>query len=470
MTVTEHTQCTDTAAPVDHLRPFAHFTTPSTWINDPNGLLFHKGVWHLFFQNNPVGSTWGSISWGHATSRDLTTWEHQDVAIPATDTEMAFSGSAVADTANTSGLGGPGETPLVAIYTSCYYGDHPRAGVQSQSLAYSVDEGRTWQRYAGNPVLDIDSTEFRDPKVFWYGGEEDGHWVMVLVEATEHRVAIYTSPNLIDWTLASRFGPLHATGGVWECPDLFELPLRGTDQTRWVMLVSLNPGGIAGGSGMQYFVGDFDGMAFTPEHVAAGTELADFDWLDYGRDYYAGVSFSGVPDGRRVTVAWASNWDYANETPTRPWRSALSLPRELELVRWADGRPRIVQHPILPEEGSAAEAGLVVHRLVVPTGRGERTEIELSTTDGQDRVVLTVDGDAHTLTCDRTRSGDVDFHPKFPSVDVAPLPSAPATELAIVVDGCVLEVYAAGGRVTLTQLVFPRSPLTQLTQRQVETS
>ena len=464
MTITHATVAWNADDQLDHLRPVAHFTALDTWINDPNGLVFYKGTWHLFFQNNPLGSTWGNMSWGHATSRDLCTWEHHDVAIPATSTEQAYSGSAVVDHQNTTGFATNGEVPLVAIFTSVYQGEHPRAGVQAQSLAYSLDEGRTWQRYSGNPVLDIGSTEFRDPKVFWYGGEEDGHWVMVLVEATEHRVAIYTSPNLIDWTLASRFGPLHATDGVWECPDLFELPLRGTDQTRWVMLVSLNPGGIAGGSGMQYFVGDFDGGTFTPEHVADGTDLADFDWLDYGRDYYAGVSFSGVPDGRRVTVAWASNWDYANETPTFPWRSALSLPRELELVRWADGRPRIVQRPILP----ADESGLVIHRISVPTRASDRTEVVLSTQDGRDKVTLIVDGATRTLTSDRSCSGDVTFHTTFASVDVAPLPSAPTTELEIIVDGCVLEVYAAGGRVTLTQLVFPRSPLTQLTQRHVE--
>jgi sucrose-6-phosphate hydrolase SacC (GH32 family) len=383
----------------DHLRPVAHFATRATWLNDPNGLLYHDGTWHLFFQHNPHGSTWGNMSWGHATSTDLTTWHEQPVAIAATATEHVYSGSAVADHADTAGLARDGVTPLVAVYTSAYVDDHPRAGIQAQSLAYSLDDGATWQRYAHNPVLDIGSTEFRDPKVFWYGGA-DGHWVMVAVEAVARRVAVYTSPNLIDWTFASHFGPARAVGGVWECPDLFELPVRGTRERHWVLVVSLNPGAVAGGSGTQYFVGAFDGRTFTTDDAGAGRDAGpdrdgDADWLDFGRDYYAAVSFSGPED---------------------------------------------------------------------------RTELSLSTADGRDTVTLTVDGGTRTLRCDRNRAGDVDFHPAFRSVDVAPLPQEEQTDLRIVVDGCVLEVFAAGGRVTLTQLVFPGAALTELAQHRVARS
>jgi sucrose-6-phosphate hydrolase SacC (GH32 family) len=470
VTATEQTPAASSATH-DHLRPVAHFATRATWLNDPNGLLYHDGTWHLFFQHNPHGSTWGNMSWGHATSTDLTTWHEQPVAIAATATEHVYSGSAVADHADTAGLARDGVTPLVAVYTSAYVDDHPRAGIQAQSLAYSLDDGATWQRYAHNPVLDIGSTEFRDPKVFWYGGA-DGHWVMVAVEAVARRVAVYTSPNLLDWTFASHFGPARAVGGVWECPDLFELPVRGTRERHWVLVVSLNPGAVAGGSGTQYFVGAFDGRTFTTDDAGAGRDAGpdrdgDADWLDFGRDYYAAVSFSGAPEGRRIMLGWAANWDYANATPTAPWRSAMSLAREVDLVRWPDGRLRIAQRPVLPP---GEVPGLVVHDLRVPSGPEDRTELSLSTADGRDTVTLTVDGGTRTLRCDRNRAGDVDFHPAFRSVDVAPLPQEEQTDLRIVVDGCVLEVFAAGGRVTLTQLVFPGAALTELAQHRVARS
>ncbi len=446
-----------TSLPLTHtasLRPVAHFTAKDSWLNDPNGLIHHDGTYHLFFQTNPHGSTWGNLSWGHATSTDLVSWAEQDVAIPFTDDEMVFSGSAVADVRNTAGFAGPGETALVAIYTSAApRGTHGR-GAQAQSLAFSLDSGSTWTRYAGNPVLDIGSDEFRDPKVFWHGGDE-GHWVMVAVEAVAQRVVIYTSPDLLRWTFASHFGPAHAVGGVWECPDLFPLTVEGTDDTRWVLVVSMNPGGIAGGSGAQYFVGDFDGGTFTPERLVDSTELGDFDWLDYGRDYYAAVSFNDAPDGRRLMIGWASNWDYANQTPTAPWRSAMSLVREVRLVRCADGVNRIAQRPILPR----GREGLAVFELTVPSAAGERHAVTLSGVQDE-RLVITVDGDDRTITCDRTASGQTAFHASFPSVDSAPLPEGAETsvDLMIVVDGMIVEIYAGDGRVTFTEQVFPQEP------------
>ncbi|AEG44850.1 glycoside hydrolase family 32 protein [Isoptericola variabilis] len=461
MTTTSHAPAAATrSVPTPHFRPTAHFTARDTWLNDPNGLLHHDGVYHLFFQNNPHGSTWGNMSWGHATSTDLVTWQEQPVAIEHTAEEHVFSGSAVADVRNTAGFAGPGQTALVAVYTSAYTAASERPGIQAQSLAYSLDGGETWTRYAGNPVLDIGSSEFRDPKVFWYGGD-DGRWIMVAVEAVRRTVVIYSSPNLIDWTLESRFGPAHATAGVWECPDLFPLTVRGTDQTKWVLVVSLNPGGIAGGSGSQYFVGDFDGHTFTPDRISTSTDPADYDWLDYGRDYYAAVSFNDAPDGRRLMIGWASNWDYANATPTHPWRSAMSLVRELDLVRCSDGRLRVVQQPVLP----ADEADVDVFDLTVPSMPGTRTEVVLAPADGAgtSRLVLTIDGDARTLSCDRTASGTVDFHPAFPSVDTAPLlGDGDETRLRIVVDATIVEVYVDGGLVTLTQQVYPDAALTEV--------
>ncbi len=448
-----------------HPRPVAHFTARDTWLNDPNGLLHHDGVYHLFFQTNPHGSTWADMSWGHATSTDLVTWDERPVAIARTAEELVFSGSAVFDARGTSGLAGPGRPVLVAVYTSAYTDRTPRHGTQAQSLAWSEDGGETWTRYAGNPVLDRGSSDFRDPKVFRYGGD-DGHWVMVTVEAVEHRVLIHTSPDLLHWTERSDLGPAHAVGGVWECPDLFPLTVRGTDETRWVLVVSLNPGGVAGGSGTQYFIGDFDGEVFTPERLTESDDPADHDWLDHGRDFYAAVSFNDAPDGRRLVVGWANNWDYAQVTPTHPWRSAMSLVRELDLVRLPDGTLRVAQRPVLPPDGTDAARRLLVLRTTVDAGPGSRTEVILASDDDAAQVTVTVDGDRRTVSVDRTRSGDVDFHPLFASVDTAPLLGDRATtDLLVVVDGCVLEVYVDDGLVTLTQQVFPPTPLTRLAVR-----
>ncbi|WP_353952254.1 GH32 C-terminal domain-containing protein [Knoellia sp. S7-12] len=279
-------------------RPAYHFSTAKNWLNDPNGLIFHKGVYHLFFQHNPLGNGWGNMSWGHATSKDLVHWDEQPVAIPFDATEGVFSGSVVVDHENRSGFGTAQNPPMVAIYTSAYTAASGRDGIQAQSLAYSTDDGQTWTKYSGNPVLDIGSREFRDPKVFWY--EPANEWRMVAVIANEHKVNIWRSANLKDWTHLSDFGPRNATGGLWECPDLFPLAIDGDpDNVKWVMLVSLNPGGIAGGSGTQYFVGDFDGTTFTPDGPATyeppnGTVLQDFE-AGYAGWSPTGTAFGSAP-------------------------------------------------------------------------------------------------------------------------------------------------------------------------------
>ena len=274
-------------------RPQFHFTPAQNWMNDPNGLVYHKGEYHLFYQHNPFGNTWGHMSWGHAVSRDLVHWKHLPVAIPEEGSEAIFSGSAVVDHENTSGFGSRAEPAMVAIYTSAYPDD------QEQSLAYSTDRGRTWTKYAGNPVLDDPDREFRDPKVFWY--EPAGEWRMVVVKAVQRKVAIYSSKDLKQWEHLSDFGPANAVGGVWECPDLFPLPVDGKRKhTKWVMAVSLNPGGIAGGSGTQYFVGDFDGTRFTADNVQeytppAGEVYEDFESADYGDWTTEGRAFGSGP-------------------------------------------------------------------------------------------------------------------------------------------------------------------------------
>jgi fructan beta-fructosidase len=286
-------------------RPQFHFSPAKNWMNDPNGLVHYKGEYHLFFQHNPFGDTWGHMSWGHAVSRDLVHWEQLPLAIPEGENEAIFSGSAVVDHQNTTGFGTRKNPPMVAVYTSAYPGD------QAQSLAYSLDRGRTWTKYAGNPVLDDEDREFRDPKVFWYAPERK--WVMVAVKALQHKVAIYESSDLKSWRHLSDFGPANAAGGAWECPDLFPLRVDGKHgETRWVMVVSLNPGGIAGGSGTQYFVGDFDGTRFTTEDAEpyeppAGEVFADFEapryegWTATGRAFGDGPATGTLPGQQAVS-------------------------------------------------------------------------------------------------------------------------------------------------------------------------
>ena len=290
----------------DH-RPGFHYSPEKNWANDPNGLVYHDGVYHMYYQYNPQGNSWGNMSWGHATSPDLMTWTEQPLAIPQTFDESGrsiediFSGSVVVDHGNTSGLGEGGEDPLIALYTSAYTADHPElSGRQAQSLAYSTDGGYTWTKYEGNPVVDRASANFRDPKVFWYEGETpaESHWVMVAVEAVDHQVVLYTSDDLKSWEFASEFGPANATSGIWECPDLFELPVDGNpEETRWVMVVNLNPGSVAGGSGGQYFVGDFDGTSFSAENIVEDSPAPAGDVLwDFENGSYAGWQIPAQDD------------------------------------------------------------------------------------------------------------------------------------------------------------------------------
>jgi levanase len=292
----------DTVDPADQpYRPYLHFTPQENWMNDPNGLVYENGTYHLFFQYNPDGNEWGNMSWGHATSTDLIHWTQQPLAIPNDDQEDIFSGSVVVDTNNTSGFGTPANPPMVAIFTSAYKSG-PHNGTQAQSLAYSIDHGQTWTKYSGNPVLDRGSANFRDPKVFWYQGAHGSYWVMTAVEATDHQVLIYKSDDLKNWTYLSDFGPANATGGVWEMPDLFPLPLDGNSaDTKWVLTVNLNPGAVAGGSGGQYFVGNFDGTTFTSDTTVTdgslpeGTTYAGFDGSDFGGWTATGSAFGGAP-------------------------------------------------------------------------------------------------------------------------------------------------------------------------------
>lgn len=315
----------------EEFRPRFHFTPKNNWMNDPNGLVFYKGKYHLFFQHNPSGILWGNMSWGHAQSTDLLHWEHLPVAIPCTDDSGMFSGSAVIDYTNTSGFGSIDNPPMIAIYTV-----HLNDGSnQSQHIAYSLDEGLTWAKYADNPVLDLGMKDFRDPKVSW--NEESQSWLMTVAKPQEFRIAFFSSPDLKSWTHLSDFGPFGATGGCWECPDLFPLTTP-TGEKKWVLIVSLNPGGFAGGSGTQYFIGDWDGTTFT-------TVQNETKWIDYGRDNYAGVTYSNAPDNRRIFIGWMNNWDYAAKLPSPIWRTSMTSPRELALIGGGN-ELLLTSHPI----------------------------------------------------------------------------------------------------------------------------
>ncbi|WP_306295896.1 glycoside hydrolase family 32 protein [Arthrobacter sp. STN4] len=469
----------------EHGRPAFHYTARDTWINDPNGLILHNGIYHLFYQNNPRGSTWGNMSWGHATSVDLLHWTEHAPAIVTDACEDIFSGSVVFDASNSSGLG-TAETPaLVAIYTSAFKQESEHCGEQAQSLALSLDGGYTWARHPANPVLTRNSANFRDPKVFWYGHGPEACWVMVAVEAQERKAVFYKSGNLTDWEFLSEFGPENATGGVWECPDLFELPVEGAaGATKWVLTINLNPGAVSGGSGGQYFIGHFDGTTFVPEStVTQGLEpdpdcLRRYGWLDWGRDYYAAVSFNGVPGGRRIMVGWMNNWDYGADIPTDPWRGAMALPREVRL-RTIDGRIRLTQSVATEvlQAGGAEPSYTAVpgpieegrHLLPVPAhGTAQRIDVDFTpgTASTFGLIVRAGAGGVGTkigydtasasVVVDRTASGDTGFNPSFASIEHAPVALAGGhLKLGIHLDSTSVEVFSHDGLTTLTEQIFP---------------
>ena len=434
-----------------------HFTPPYNWTNDPNGLVFYQGEYHLFYQFNPFGTKWGHMSWGHAVSSDLLHWRDLPVALREENGIMIFSGSAVVDEHNSSGFcipHGGDASCLVAIYT----GHTPQR--QTQNVAFSNDRGRTWTKYKGNPVIDLHLKDFRDPKVFWY--EPEHKWVMVSTLADQHKLRFFASPDLIHWAALSDFGPAGAVGGVWECPDLFELPVEGTSETRWILVVNVNPGGIAGGSGTQYFVGKFDGHQFTNDAGAS-----DALWMDYGKDYYAAVSFFGhkQDDAKRIMVGWFSNWQYANDTPETEWRGAMALPREISLYKSAGGI-RVRQVPV--RELASLRTPLSADAKGKNIASGNQMEIEIGygrQRSGRyglrvfqgpsDYTEIGVDAAKDILYLDRSHSGVVNFSKNFPGVQQAPLPSGEPLKLNIFLDHSSVEVFAGGGRVTMADRVYP---------------
>ena len=325
----------------DLLRPTYHFTAQRHWINDPNGLVFFAGEYHLCYQYNPLGNIHRNMSWGHAVSTDLLHWRELPVALPVEAGVEAFSGGAVVDWQNSSGFGSGDAPPLVAVFT----GHHTGQRLQDQRLAFSNDHGRTWTCFTGNPVLDIAESDFRDPKVFWHAAT--GRWVMLLVLALEHKIQFYGSSDLKTWQHLSDFGPAGSSVGIWEVPELLELPVEGADESRWMLKLDIGLGGPCGGSAGQYFIGQFDGTRFTAD--SSSLESAP-NWIDGGKDFYAAIAWSDAPDGRLVWIGWMNNWQYAAQLPTAPWRGAMTLPRTLSLRRDSTGY-RLVQRPISELEG-----------------------------------------------------------------------------------------------------------------------
>ena len=428
----------------EQYRPLYHHTPAYGWMNDPNGMFFKDGVWHLYFQHNPYGSQWENMTWGHSTSTDLIHWTFQGDPIQPDAWGVIFSGSSVVDKNNTAGFG---ENAIVALYTSA--GEN-----QTQSMAYSTDNGKTFTKYDGNPIITSNVPDFRDPHMFW--NEDIKKWNMIL--AAGQQMNIYSSDNLKDWKFESSFGAGYGShGGVWECPDLMKMKVRGTDKEKWMLVCNINPGCPFGGSATQYFVGDFDGHKFTCESKPEVTK-----WMDYGKDHYATVTFDNAPNGRHVALAWMSNWQYANQVPTMQYRSANSIPRDLGLFEYK-GNTYCSVTP--SEEITAARSKKPSKSLseaceMVVNLKGDAT-ITLSNSKGE-KVVMTYKAKDETFSMDRTLSGKTDFSSDFAAITTAPV-YGKMNKLRIFIDKSSIEVFDNDGKMAMTNLVFPTRPYDKVT-------
>lgn len=428
----------------EQYRPLYHHTPAYGWMNDPNGMFFKDGVWHLYFQHNPYGSQWENMTWGHSTSTDLIHWTFQGDPVQPDAWGSIFSGSSVVDKNNTAGFG---ENAIVALYTSA--GEN-----QTQSMAYSTDNGKTFTKYDGNPIITSNVPDFRDPHMFW--NEDVKKWNMIL--AAGQQMNIYSSDNLKDWKFESSFGAEYGShGGVWECPDLMKMKVRGTDKEKWMLVCNINPGGPSGGSATQYFVGDFDGHKFTCESKPEVTK-----WMDYGKDHYATVTFDNAPNGRHVALAWMSNWQYANQVPTLQYRSANSIPRDLGLFEYK-GNTYCSVTP--SEEITAARSKKPSKSLseaceMVVNLKGDAT-ITLSNSKGE-KVVMTYKAKDETFSMDRTLSGKTDFSSDFAAITTAPV-YGKMNKLRIFIDKSSIEVFDNDGKMAMTNLVFPTKPYDKVT-------
>jgi fructan beta-fructosidase len=446
-------------------RPTYHHTPPKNWVNDPNGLVYLDGEYHLFYQYNPFGNKWGHMSWAHAVSTDLQTWHPLPLALPEFNnpdgtTTMIFSGCAVVDSLNTSGLFEKGfKKGLVAIFTS-----HIEGKAQHQSIAYSADRGRTWKRFDKNPVLDLGMKDFRDPNVFWY--PEKQVWIMTVVKPLEYIAQFYESKDLKSWTLLSEFGKTGDVTKIWECPSLTKVPVNGTKETKWVLMISSGhrqKGYLA----MQYFVGDFDGKNFISQ------KQDEVLYLDEGKDFYAAIPFSNLPPTQKnpIIIGWLNDWEYANDIPTSGFRGGFSVPRQISLYQ-TNGIYKLKQEPIvktgIPTEKISLKAKTgFISKLAKSNANVYRLQltIDLSNTKGFDlhllkhssnASILSYDVAAESLSLDRTRSGNVDFNKRFPSIETVKIkPENNLLTLDILVDKSVVEIYVNGGKTVITDLVFP---------------
>lgn len=452
----------------ESFRPVYHHTPAYGWMNDPNGMFYKDGLYHLYFQYNPYGSVWGNMHWGHSTSTDLMHWKFEGCAIVPDAWGAIFSGSCVVDHENTAGFG---KEAVVAFYTSAK--STPWGDIQMQSMAYSLDNGKTFTKYEGNPILTSSEKDFRDPKVFWYAPGK--HWVMIL--AVGQHMEIYSSVNLKEWKKESEFGAMQgAHGGVWECPDLVEIPVEGTREKKWVLICNLNPGGPFGGSAAQYFVGSFDGKKFVNESPT------QTKWMDWGKDNYATVTWSNAPDGRCIALGWMSNWQYANNVPTRQYRSANTLARDLTLyrerqelylkstpsveVKKARGKKVSIpsfkvseKHEIVnlfEEKQGAYEVEIVIQN----AGASKIAFCLLN--DKGEKVSMYYDLNRKQFVMDRSESGTVDFSKDFPAVTVAPANVDKELTLRLFVDRSSIEAFGEDGKFVMTNLVFPSQPYVKM--------
>jgi len=450
-----------------------HFTPERGWMNDPNGLVYNNGVYHLFYQYYPHATVWGPMHWGHATSTDLTRWEHKPVALYPDENGLIFSGSAVVDKYNTSGFGSNGQVPMVAVYTYHFMQGEKigRDDFQTQGIAFSLDNGETWTKYAGNPVIGNKGTrDLRDPKVFWH--EATKSWIMTLVAG--NHVKFYRSQNLKDWGNISDFGiDQGAHGGVWECPDLFPLKVEGSDKEKWVLIISIGNGGPNGGSGTQYFVGDFDGTTFT-------SDQKEYKWLDWGTDNYAGVTYNQVPNGDRIFIGWMSNWQYALTTPSSNWRSAMTLPRKLTLKKY--GNEYLLHNNPVSSIASLFENGTNQNIELKPS---EKHSVELKVSnqanisftmpnadvkltfsnESEEKLALIYDKASNLLMLDRTQSGLTSFNYEFGNKlhYMVMTQLKDNFDMTLYLDKSSIETFVNQGQYAMTQQIFPIEPYTKLT-------
>ena len=449
-------------------RPVYHHTPAYGWMNDPNGMFYKDGVYHLFFQYNPYGSVWGNMHWGHSTSSDLIHWNFEGVSIVPDAWGAIFSGSCVVDHNNTAGFG---KDAVIAFYTSAK--STPWGDVQSESMAYSLDNGKTFVKYAGNPIITSLEKDFRDPKVFWYAPGK--HWVMIL--AVGQHMELYSSVNLKDWKKESEFGKMQgAHGGVWECPDLIELPVEGSRERKWVLICNINPGGPFGGSAAQYFVGSFDGKTFVNESPV------QTKWMDWGKDNYATVTWNNAPDGRCIALGWMSNWQYANNVPTRQYRSANTIARDLTLYK-AGGEFYLKSTPSREMKQARGEKVSVpsfkvtdsykIESLLKDNNGAYEIEMEIQVADASkislnlqnekgEQVSMYYDLLRKQFVMDRSKSGKVDFSNDFPAVPAAPVHAGKTLRLRLFVDRSSIEAFGEDGKFVMTNLVFPSSPYNQM--------